>query len=140
MNRREFIEKIFVLFRKTPEKNEDLILIYDNAFSTKKAVDWGKLYKLTVSQAESSTLPMPQWFISKFDMCLKDVDYATADGLKIRILIKDKKNPQGYPYEYETYCNNLSFEAIKQKAKKKWGTNFFGIQIYDEIDLVWVRI
>ena len=140
MNRREFIQKIFVLFRKKPENNEDLIVVYDNAFSTKKPVDWDKLYTLTVAQAESSTLPMPQWFTSKFDMCLKDVDYATADGLQIRVLIKDRKHPEGYPYDFETYKNNLTFDELKQKAMKKWGDNFLNMQIFDEIDLKWVRI
>lgn len=140
MNRREFIEKVFVLFRKKPENNEELIIIYDNAFTTKKPVDWDKLYNQTVAQAESTTLPMPQWFTSKFDICLKDVDYATADGLKIRMMIKDRKHPQGYSYDFETYQNNLSFEGIKQKAMKKWGQNFLNLQIWDDVELEWVRI
>ena len=140
MQRLEFIEKVFTLFRKNPENNADLIRIYDDAFSTKKPVDWDKLYTLTVAQAESSTLPMPQWFTSKFDMCLKDVDYATADGLQIRVLIKDRKHPEGYPYDFETYRNTLSFEELKQKAMNKWKEQFLSMQIFDEDGEQWVKV
>lgn len=140
MIRREFIEKVFTLFRKKAENNEELVRVYDEALSTKKAVDWDKLYKLTVMEAETTNLPMPQWFTSKFDMCLKDVDYATADGLQIRVLIKDRKHPEGYPYDFETYRNTLSFEELKQKAMNKWKEQFLSMQTFDEDSEQWVKV
>ena len=83
---------------------------------------------------------MPQWFISKFDMCLEQKDYATADGLKIRIYVKDRRHESGYPYDFETYHNTLTFDQLKQKAIKKWGENFLNMQIYDEDRLEWVKV
>lgn len=140
MIRREFIEKVFTLFRKKAENNEELVRVYDEALSTKKAVDWDKLYKLTVMEAETTNLPMPQWFTSKFDMCLKDIDYATEDGLKVRIYVKDKKHTEGYPYDFETYRNTLSFEELKQKAMNKWKEQFLSMQIFDEDSEQWVKV
>ena len=116
MERLEFIEKIFILFRKNLSNNEDLIRIYDDAFcKQRKAVDWDKLYDLTVSEAETSNLPMPQWFTSKFDMCLKPTAYAIEDGIKIRVNLKD-----GYNYEFETYQTNYTLPEIKANFMKKF--------------------
>lgn len=140
MIRREFVEKVFTLFRKKAENNEELVRVYDEALSTKKAVDWDKLYKLTVMEAETTYLPMPQWFTSKFDMCLKDTNYATEDGLKVHIYVKDKKHTEGYPYDFETYRNTLSFEELKQKAMNKWKEQFLSMQIFDEDSEQWVKV
>ena len=134
MERLEFIEKVFTLFRVNPDNNRDLILIYDDAFSTRKPVDWDKLYKMVISEAEGG-LPKPAFFTSKFDMCLKQSDYTTADGIKSRINLKD-----GYKYDYETYQNSLSFEEIKQRAMRRFKGEFANMQMFDETELHWVTI
>ena len=135
MERLEFIENVFTLFRVNPENNRQLALIYDSAFTTQKRVDWDKLFKAVMNEAETGGLPKPGWFISKFDLYLKPTNYTTQNGIKIRINLKD-----GYKYDYETYQNNLSLEEIKRKAMRKFKDTFASMQMFDETELQWVTI
>lgn len=134
MERLEFIERIFTLYRVNPENNRELVLIYDDALSTRKPVDWDKLYKSVISTADGG-LPKPGFFTAKFDTCLKDVNYTTADGIRLKVSLND-----GFSYEYETYRTSLTFEQIKQKFMKLFGANFRSLALFDDVKLQWVKI
>lgn len=134
MERIEFIEKVFTLYRVNPDNNRDLILIYDDAFSTRKPIDWDKLYKQVLMQAEGA-LPKPQWFIAKFDNCLKNMDYKTADGLKIRCNLTNKLK-----YDYETYQCNLTIDEIKNKLQQRFQDKFANMQLFDDYKDEWVTV
>lgn len=127
MERLEFIEKVFTLYRVNPENNKELVLIYDDAFSVNKPVDWDRLYKRILNSAEGG-LPKPGWFVSQFDGCLKNKDYATPDGLKIRLVLTD------YVYEFETCQLNHTLEEMKLKAIRKYKDKFKSFDLLDEIN------
>lgn len=77
MTRIEFLERIFDFFGKNIEKNAQLLKDYDLALTTPKRVDWLKLYNKTITESETKYLPMPKWFIAKFDTCLLPADAGT---------------------------------------------------------------
>lgn len=134
MQRSEFIEQVFMFFKS---KDENLMRAYDLALTVKESIDWDKLYRVVLNEAESRYLPTPKWFKDFFPRCVKQdaVNYATADGIKIRINLKD-----GYKYDYETYQNSLSFEEIKQRAMRRFKGEFANMQMFDETELHWVTI
>ena len=110
MQRSEFIDEIFSFFKC---KDEDLKRAYDLAFTVKESIDWDKLYKIVINEAESRYLPVPKWFKDFFPRCIKtSANFYENDGLKIKITLND-----GYSYEYETFQNNLSLEELKQKEQ-----------------------
>lgn len=125
MERLEFIEKVFTLYRVNPENNRDLVLIYDDAFSVNKPIDWDKLYKRVLNTAEGG-LPKPGWFVSQFDGCLKNNDYLVPDGLKVRLVLTD------YVYEFETCQLNKTLEEMKLKAMRKFKDKFRSFELLDE--------
>lgn len=133
MERLEFIEKIFTLYRVNPENNRDLALIYDDAFSTRKPVDWDKLYRMVIASAEGGGLPKPGYFTSRFELCLKAGETTTPDGLKVKLTLND-----GYSYEFETYHLSYTLEEIKQKFMKKYRDKFKSLSLFDEEQLEWV--
>lgn len=135
MDRLEFIEKVFTLYRVNTEKSRDLIFVYDEAFTTNKPVDWDRFYKFVANTAEGN-LPKPGWFISKFDNFLLQGNTATADGIRVKVTLTD-----GYSYEYETYCNSLSFDEIKRRFMKKFRDKFSAMYLMEETEkkFNWVR-
>ena len=132
MQRGEFIEQVFMFFKS---KDENLMRAYDLALTVKECIDWDKLYRIVLNEAESRYLPPPKWFKDFFPRCIKQdaVNYATQDGIKIRINLKD-----GYKYDYETYQNSLPFEEIKQRAMRRFKGEFANMQMFDETELQWV--
>lgn len=110
MNRLEFIEKIFILYRLDPEKNRNLILAYDEALTTKKNIDWSKLYSWVIKNAEGG-LPRPAFFINQFDYCISR-DYSMAndnDGKRVLVMLDNGKS-----YDYELYNCSKSQDEIRQ--------------------------
>ena len=89
---------------------------------------------MVISQAEGG-LPKPQWFISKFDSCIRPVDYKTADGLKIRCNLKC-----GRRYDYETYQCCMSLEQIKEKLIRDFKEQFLNAELFDDCKEEWVTI
>lgn len=138
MDRAEFINQVFVFFKC---KDEELKRAYDLAFTVKENIDWNKLYNIVINEAESRYLPTPKWFKDFFSKCvITDNRLYNYDGIKLRLLIKDKKHPAGYPYEYETVMNNLTLDAIKMKLMQKWGDKFIRLELWDDNELVWNKI
>lgn len=134
MNRTGFIDEIFAFFKC---KDEDLKRAYDLAFTVKEPIDWGKLYKIVLDNAESRYLPAPKWFKDFFPRCIirENTAYAIEDGIKIRVNLKD-----GYNYEFETYQTNYTLPEIKANFMKKFKESFKNIQVFDEDLLEWEMI
>ena len=59
MLRSDFIDEIFTFFKC---KDNDLKRAYDLAFTVKEPIDWDKLYRIVINEAESRYLPAPKWF------------------------------------------------------------------------------
>lgn len=133
MDRLDFIEKIFTLYRVKPENNKDLVTIYDEAFSVNKAIDWDKLYSRVLATADGA-LPKPAWFTSQFDGCLKPDIYNTPDGLRLRAVLKN-----GYPYDIESYQEHRTFEEIKRQSRQ-FGKNIDHLEMFDDTGLKWIEI
>ena len=134
MQRKEFIDEIFMFFRCN---DEELKRAYDLAFTVKDAIDWDKLYRTVINEAESRYLPVPRWFKDKFPRCLKvDAgDYKTADGLKIRCNLTNKLK-----YDYETYQCNLTIDEIKNKLQQRFQDKFANMQLFDDYKDEWVTV
>lgn len=127
MQRSEFIDEMFSFFKC---KDEDLKRAYDLAFTVKESIDWDKLYKIVINEAESRYLPVPKWFKDFFPRCIiTSSNFYENDGLKVRVTLTD-----GYSYEYETFQNNLSLEELKQKFMNKFKDSFSSMNVYWESD------
>lgn len=134
MQRSEFINEVFLFFKS---KDEDLKRAYDLAFTVKEQIDWDKLYRIVINETESRYLPAPKWFKDFFPRCVihNSVNYATEDGIKIRVNLKG-----GRRYDYETYQNSLSFTEIKQRFIQRFKDRFLNMQMYDENELKWITL
>ena len=137
MNRREFIDEVFTFFKC---KDEDLKRSYDLAFTVKDAINWSKLYQIVINEAEKRYLPDPKWFKDFFSRCVVYDWGATNDGIKIRIFVKHRNLPDGYPYYYETFNNSASLEKLKQNKIKEFGSKFIQMQVFNEDELVWEKV
>lgn len=114
MQRTEFIDEIFSFFRCT---NDELKKAYDLAFSVKESIDWDKLYRIVLDEAETRYLPAPKWFKERFYRCYKQDNYNlyNNDGVKVIVTLND-----GYKYDFELWHCSLSFNEIRQKLKQKF--------------------
>ena len=138
MDRAEFINQVFIFFKS---KDEELKRAYDLAFTVKENIDWNKLYNIVINEAETRYLPAPKWFKDYFNKCIiYDKNNYSYDGIKLRLWIKDKKHPTGYPYEYETIMNNLTLDAIKMKMMQKWEDKFIKLELWDDDTLLWNKV
>lgn len=137
MNRREFIDEVFTFFKC---KDEDLKRSYDLAFTVKDAINWSKLYQIVINEAETRYLPAPKWFKDFFSRCVVYDGGATNDGIKIRVFVKHRNLPDGYPYYYETFNNSASLEKLKQNKIKEFGSKFIQMQVFNEDELVWEKV
>lgn len=134
MQRQDFINEIFTFFKC---KDEDLKRAYDLAFTVKEQIDWDKLYKLVLNEAESRYLPAPKWFKDFFPRCIKqgDSSYITPDGLNLRLVLAD-----GYLYDFETYHLSYTLDEIKQNFMKKYGNDFSKLLLFDNDLMIWEAI
>ncbi len=125
MNRIEFLERVFDFFGKDIEKNAQLIKDYDLALTTNKRIDWDKLYSKVLKESETKYLPMPKWFIAKFDDCiLQSADSYKINGgtgiLKLAWKDKDGNVTKRYQYEYDLQDCPYSLDELKQGFKKRF--------------------
>lgn len=136
MDRADFIDEIFIFFNS---KNENLKRTYDLAFTTKQSIDWNKLYKRVINEAETRYLPTPKWFISQFPYCLKQ-DFKTSpnDGKKVVVRLKD-----GYFYEFVlcgcTKTENEIREGLYQKFKRNGTNPIKQIEFYGKDEFIGVH-
>lgn len=128
MDRLQFLEKVFLFYGKELNaKNRELLKDYDLALTTLKRVDWLKLYNKTVTESETRYLPMPKWFIAKFDTCLLPVDAATykingGTGI-LKLAYKDKETGEitkRMTYEYDMSSCPYTLAEIKAKFRAKF--------------------
>lgn len=126
MTRIEFLERIFDFFGKDIEKNAQLLKDYDLALSTPKRIDWDKLYNKTIKESETKYLPMPKWFIAKFDECIKvdEQTYKINGGTGVlKLAYKDKNTGEitkRLTYEYDMSNCPYSLAEIKAKFRAKF--------------------
>lgn len=109
MDKEGFVYGIMALFGK--EKNENLINEYNRALETYKNIDWVKLYKRSIDMLQDRKLPMPAWFRSQFDYCIKGagVQARANDGNMVYVELNN-----GLSYEYELYnCSKSQAEIRK---------------------------
>lgn len=128
MDRLQFLEKVFLFYGKELNaKNRELLKDYDLALTTPKRVDWLKLYNKTVTESETRYLPMPKWFIAKFDTCLLPEDAATykingGTGV-LKLAYKDKETGEitkRMTYEYDMSSCPYTLAEIKAKFRAKF--------------------
>lgn len=128
MDRLQFLEKVFLFYGKELNaKNRELLKDYDLALTTPKRVDWLKLYNKTVTESETRYLPMPKWFIAKFDSCLLPEDAGTykingGTGV-LKLAYKDKETGEitkRMTYEYDMSSCPYTMAEIKAKFKAKF--------------------
>ena len=128
MDRLQFLEKVFLFYGKELNaKNRELLKDYDLALTTPKRVDWLKLYNKTVTESETRYLPMPKWFIAKFDTCLLPEDAGTykingGTGV-LKLAYKDKetgKITKRMTYEYDMSSCPYTLAEIKAKFRAKF--------------------
>lgn len=128
MDRLQFLEKVFLFYGKELNaKNRELLKDYDLALTTQKRVDWLKLYNKTVTESETRYLPMPKWFIAKFDTCLLPEDAGTykingGTGV-LKLAYKDKGTGEitkRMTYEYDMSSCPYTLAEIKAKFRAKF--------------------
>lgn len=128
MDRLQFLEKVFLFYGKELNaKNRELLKDYDLALTTPKRVDWLKLYNKTVTESETRYLPMPKWFIAKFDSCLLPEDAGTykingGTGI-LKLAYKDKSTGEitkRMTYEYDMTNCPYSLPEIKARFRAKF--------------------
>lgn len=128
MDRLQFLEKVFLFYGKELNaKNRELLKDYDQALTTLKRVDWLKLYNKTVTESETRYLPMPKWFIAKFDTCLLPEDVGTykingGTGV-LKFAYKDKETGEitkRMTYEYDMSSCPYTLAEIKAKFRAKF--------------------
>ena len=126
MDRLQFLEKIFLFYGKEQNpKNRELLKDYDLALTTSKNIDWDKLYNKTIKETETKYLPMPKWFIAKFDDCIKvdeqDIKFDGGTGiLKLRYTF----------YTFDMSGCTHTFEEIIRKFKEKYKDSFVSFKYY----------
>lgn len=114
MQRSDFIDEVFTFFRCT---NEELKKAYDLAFSVRENIDWDKLYRLVINEAETRYLPTPKWFKDKFYMCIKQegFNYHENNNTKVFVELLD-----GYTYEFELFNCTLPRAEIMRGLNRKF--------------------
>lgn len=122
MNRIEFLQEIFKFFGK---KDEDLLRTYDIALTTKDDIDWQKLYKKVITEAESRYLPAPKWFLSMMPsfVITKPGQYRYDDGTGV-LRLTDRF------YVFDMWHVTHTIEQISNHYKNKYGSNFISFVYY----------
>lgn len=140
MDRLQFLEKVFLFYGKELNaKNRELLKDYDQALTTPKRVDWLKLYNKTVTESETRYLPMPKWFIAKFDTCLLPEDAGTykingGTGV-LKLAYKDKETGEitkRMTYEYDMSSCPYTLAEIKAKFRAKFKEAYEDFVYYPE--------
>ena len=140
MDRLQFLEKVFLFYGKELNaKNRELLKDYDLALTTPKRVDWLKLYNKTITESETKYLPMPKWFIAKFDTCLLPADagtYKINDGTGI-LKLAYRDNATGeisrqISYDFDMSNCVYSLDEIKDKFRQKYGNSYQDFVYYPE--------
>ena len=122
MNRSEFIGEIFKFFKNS---DDDLKKSYDLAFSVKDNIDWDKLYRIVLKEAETRYLPSPKWFIDKFYRCNKIDNFNFANNQDTKVIITLDND---YQYDFEMFNCTLSKEKIIEGFNKKFNGKVKNIQ------------
>ena len=134
MTRLEFLQEIFKFFGKN---DEDLLRTYDMALTTRDNIDWGKLYKKIITEAESRYLPAPKWFIGMFPSCIKyeQGQYRYDNGTGVLRLKDEKlKARTGYNrfYVFDMWHTTHTIDEIYNHFKAKYGSKFIDFKYYPE--------
>lgn len=139
MDRLQFLEKVFSFYGKELNaKNRELLKDYDLALTTQKRVDWDNLYKKVIKDFETKNLPMPKWFIAKFDSCLLPIEgnYKINGGKGILYLaFKDKDSgdtSRSITYVFDMRDCPYSLAEIKNKFREKYKSSYQDFVYYPE--------
>lgn len=108
MNRKDFIDEIFTFFKS---KDEELKKAYDLAFTVKENIDWDKLYRIVLKEAETRYLPAPKWFLERFYRCNKVGNYNFANNQNVKVIVTLL---DGYFYEFSMAGCNKSQKEITE--------------------------
>ena len=138
MQRSEFIDEVFTFFKC---KDEDLKRAYDLAFTVREPIDWAKLYRIVISEAESRYLPAPKWFKEKFYRCEKIEEgvYGTPDGVRVRMILKHPTKGLDIR-EAETYHIKYTLQEMKDYKQRQYGQSFISFSWWDDDNLQWVKV
>lgn len=126
MNRKDFIDEIFAFFKNS---DEGLKKSYDLAFTVKENIDWDKLYRIVLKEAETRYLPAPKWFVDKFYRCNKidNFNFANNQQMKVIVTLQDD-----YQYEYDMEGCTLSQKEIIDGFNKRFKGGVKNIQFIKE--------
>ena len=123
MDRKDFIRAIFSFFN-VKDENENLYRAYDLALSTKRSIDWDKLYLTAIKEVTSNYLPKPKFFIELFDKCRKiNINSCEHEGNHIRVFFKS-----GRFTDYVLKGYGLTLDQIKEKSPKN--DNIVEVRMY----------
>jgi hypothetical protein len=126
MERKEFIDQVFTFFKNN---DEELKKAYDLAFTVKENIDWDKLYRIVLKEAETRYLPAPKWFVDKFYRCNKidNFNFANNQQMKVIVTLQDD-----YQYEYDMEGCTLSQKEIIDGFNKRFKGGVKNIQFIKE--------
>lgn len=132
MTRLEFLRRIFSFFGKN---DEELLKTYDVALTTRQSIDWDKLYKKVLTEAESRYLPPPKWFIGMFPSCVKlDEGCYTFDSGTGVLTLKDEKRKKhtGHNrfYVFDMWHTTHTLKEIIDNFKNQYGKSFMSFRVY----------
>lgn len=122
MTRLEFLQEIFKFFGK---KDDDLLKTYDIALTTKDNIDWQKLYKKVITEAESRYLPAPKWFLGMMPSFIitEPGQYKYDDGTGV-LKLKDRF------YVFDMWHVTHTIDEIYNHYKNKYGESFISFKYY----------
>lgn len=135
MTRLDFLNSIFIFF-KVKEENTELKNIYQDALTTKKTIDWFKMYKSVITTAESRYLPPAKWFIEKMKN-FEIVPVGSLDGHKVKVIYKNGKFTEYVMItEFGINLNKLVERCKFGDNKDKDGNEIARIELYDQNVLI----
>ena len=122
MTRLEFLQEIFKFFGK---KDEDLLRTYDIALTTKDNIDWQKLYKKVITEAESRYLPAPKWFLGMMpSFIITEPGQYRYDAGQSVLRLTDRF------YVFDMWHVTRTLEEIANHYKNKYGSSFVSFKYY----------
>lgn len=130
MTRLDFLNSIFIFF-KVKEDDQELKNIYQDALTTKKTIDWFKMYKSVITTAESRYLPAPKWFIEKMKN-FEIVPVGSLDGYKVKVIYKNSRFTEYVMITgFDIKLNKLVERCKFGDNKDKNGNEIARIELYN---------
>lgn len=134
MTRLEFLQEIFKFFGK---KDDELLKTYDIALTTRDNIDWQKLYKKVITEAESRYLPAPKWFLGMMpSFIITELGQYKYDNGNIVYVLRDdaRKKRTGHHlfYTVPLWHETRTISEIEKLYRQKYGERLLSFKYYPE--------